>query len=138
MRFYGALGNHDEPETRNYPAFNMDGERYYTFAQQNVRFVVLDTNILDPQAAGMGRNDAARHRPSRGRSSTSTIRCIPNGETSRIGRRAAGTIMEPMLVAYGVSGRVLGARPRLRASHAAERDHLLRDRIERQAVARAT
>jgi 3',5'-cyclic AMP phosphodiesterase CpdA len=45
--FYGALGNHDDPETRRYPAFHMDGERYYTFARGAVRFVVLDTNIMD-------------------------------------------------------------------------------------------
>lgn len=46
--FRAALGNHDEPHTVNYPALNMNG-RYYTFATKNVRFVVLDTNRLDPQ-----------------------------------------------------------------------------------------
>jgi hypothetical protein len=47
VRFQAALGNHDRPENRFYPPFNMNGERYYTFARQNVRFVVLDTNVLD-------------------------------------------------------------------------------------------
>jgi predicted phosphodiesterase len=45
--FYATLGNHDDPASRFYPAFNMDGERYYTFARKNVRFFVLDTNVLD-------------------------------------------------------------------------------------------
>jgi predicted MPP superfamily phosphohydrolase len=47
VRFYAALGNHDAPDNRLYPGFNMGGERYYTYARANVRFFVLDTNILD-------------------------------------------------------------------------------------------
>src|SRR5688500_7573744 len=47
--FYGALGNHDDPETRTYTPFNMNGERYYSFARQNARFFMLDTNIMDRQ-----------------------------------------------------------------------------------------
>jgi 3',5'-cyclic AMP phosphodiesterase CpdA len=49
VRFFGALGNHDKQTNRSYPGFNMNGERYYTFVKQNVRFVVLDTNLLDPR-----------------------------------------------------------------------------------------
>jgi calcineurin-like phosphoesterase family protein len=49
VRFYGALGNHDRQENRFYSGFNMGGERFYTFVRQNVRFVVLDTNFLDPK-----------------------------------------------------------------------------------------
>jgi len=49
VRFFGALGNHDRQENRFYPGFNMAGERFYTFVRQDVRFVVLDTNLLDPK-----------------------------------------------------------------------------------------
>ena len=49
VRFFGALGNHDRRENRFYPGFNMAGERFYTFVRQDVRFVVLDTNLLDPK-----------------------------------------------------------------------------------------
>ena len=45
--FQAALGNHDAPESRSYRPFNMNGERYYTFARRNVRFFVLDTNFID-------------------------------------------------------------------------------------------
>lgn len=45
--FYAALGNHDEPTNRAYPGFNMKGDRYYTYVMKHVRFVVLDTNLLD-------------------------------------------------------------------------------------------
>lgn len=52
VTFRAALGNHDELSTINYPPINMDGQRYYTYARRNVRFVVLDTNVLDaPQMA---------------------------------------------------------------------------------------
>ncbi len=49
VTFYAALGNHDSPDNRNYPGFHMGGERYYTFAERNVRFFVLDSDDLDPK-----------------------------------------------------------------------------------------
>ena len=51
VTFRAALGNHDDIATVTYPPIHMDG-RYYTYARQNVRFIVLDTNVLDaPQLA---------------------------------------------------------------------------------------
>ena len=47
VRFYGALGNHDHPETRFYEPFHMSGERYYSFVRENARFFVLDSNLMD-------------------------------------------------------------------------------------------
>ena len=52
VTFRAALGNHDDIATINYPPINMHGRRYYSYARGNVRFVVLDTNVLDaPQLA---------------------------------------------------------------------------------------
>jgi len=48
VRFYAALGNHDEQTNRSYEPFNMGNQRYYTYARTNVRFFVLDSNYLDP------------------------------------------------------------------------------------------
>ncbi len=31
VKFYATLGNHDNPEQRNYGLFSMTGQRYYTF-----------------------------------------------------------------------------------------------------------
>jgi len=45
--FYAALGNHDDPTQRYYKPFNMNGERYYTFAKGSARFFVLDSNYMD-------------------------------------------------------------------------------------------
>jgi 3',5'-cyclic AMP phosphodiesterase CpdA len=47
VRFYAALGNHDNQTNRFYKPFNMNGERYYTFAKENARFFVFDSNVLD-------------------------------------------------------------------------------------------
>ena len=52
VRFYAALGNHDDAKNRFYPGFNMGGQRYYTHSLRNVRFIVLDSDMLDaPQQA---------------------------------------------------------------------------------------
>jgi predicted phosphodiesterase len=45
--FYAALGNHDKQSNRDYKGFNMGGQRYFTFVKKHVRFVVLDTNLMD-------------------------------------------------------------------------------------------
>ena len=51
VKFYAALGNHDDPTSQaNYKLFNMNGERYHTFKPgptSNVRFFSLDSNYMD-------------------------------------------------------------------------------------------
>jgi predicted phosphodiesterase len=51
VKFYAALGNHDDPKQRFYEKFNMKGERYYTFKapRGGVRFFALDSNYMDKQ-----------------------------------------------------------------------------------------
>jgi len=52
VKFYAALGNHDNPNQRMYKGFNMNGERYYTFKPSltaGVRFFALDSNYMDPK-----------------------------------------------------------------------------------------
>ena len=49
VKFYASLGNHDQTTVDTYKPFNMGGERYYTYARHNVRFFVLDSNVLDPR-----------------------------------------------------------------------------------------
>jgi hypothetical protein len=45
--FFATLGNHDRQENRFFAGFNMGGQRFYTYVRQHVRFVVLDTNLMD-------------------------------------------------------------------------------------------
>jgi 3',5'-cyclic AMP phosphodiesterase CpdA len=49
VKFYAALGNHDDPSQRFYKPFNMNGERHYTFKapRGSVRFFALDSNYMD-------------------------------------------------------------------------------------------
>jgi Calcineurin-like phosphoesterase len=49
VKFYAALGNHDDPKQRFYEKFNMGGERYYSFKAPGggVRFFALDSNYMD-------------------------------------------------------------------------------------------
>jgi 3',5'-cyclic AMP phosphodiesterase CpdA len=49
VKFYAALGNHDNANQRFYKFFNMNGTQYYTFKKGNVRFFVLDSNYMDPK-----------------------------------------------------------------------------------------
>jgi Calcineurin-like phosphoesterase len=56
VKFYAALGNHDDPREVDYPLFHMNGQRYYSFSPPedllakiatHVEFFALDSNNLD-------------------------------------------------------------------------------------------
>jgi predicted phosphodiesterase len=51
VKFYAALGNHDDVSQRLYKPFNMNGERYYTFKapRGSVRFFALDSNYMQQE-----------------------------------------------------------------------------------------
>ncbi len=49
VKFYAALGNHDEPAQRFYKPFNMEGKRFYTYGKGGVDFFVLDSTYMTPQ-----------------------------------------------------------------------------------------
>jgi hypothetical protein len=47
VRFYAALGNHDDSNQRFYEFFNMEGQEYYQFKKGNVSFYSLNSNYMD-------------------------------------------------------------------------------------------
>ena len=50
VKFYAALGNHDQREQKDYPPFNMGGKPYYTFdPQKGVRFFALESTYPVPE-----------------------------------------------------------------------------------------
>ncbi len=49
VKFYAALGNHDNVTSRFYKPWNMNGERYYSYAKRRVRFFVLDSDYMEPK-----------------------------------------------------------------------------------------
>ncbi|HYH00228.1 MAG TPA: metallophosphoesterase [Terriglobales bacterium] len=61
VKFYAVLGNHDTPEQRMYPGFNMGGKRYYSFdAAPGVRVFALDTTDLNDAQIRWIRQELAR------------------------------------------------------------------------------
>jgi predicted phosphodiesterase len=48
VKFYAALGNHDDAGQIQYKNFNMGGQKYYTFKPQDgARFFAVDSNYVD-------------------------------------------------------------------------------------------
>lgn len=100
VRFQAALGNHDKPENRDYPLYNMGGQRYYTFSRDFVRFVVLDTNMMEArQVEWLEATLAAASEPWK-------IVYFHHPLYSNGGRHGSNVelrvVLEPILVRYGV------------------------------------
>lgn len=101
VTFHAALGNHDDLSTINYPPINMHGQRYYTYVRKNVRFIVLDTNVLDAAQLKWAETALAQanedwkiayfHHP---------LYCSAGRHGAAVDVRV---LLEPMLVKYGVS-----------------------------------
>lgn len=98
--FYAALGNHDEPDNRNYQPFNMSGQRYYSVARGPARFFFLDTNFMDP--------DQVRWIDGALRGSTDDWKVVVfhhpiYSDGDRHGPNVAlRVVLEPMLIRHGV------------------------------------
>ena len=100
VTFRAALGNHDDIATINYPPINMDGQRYYTFVRGHVRFVVLDTNVLDaPQVAWARATLRQAGEPWK-------IACFHHPLYGNAGRHGSNVdlrvLLEPLLIEFGV------------------------------------
>jgi hypothetical protein len=100
VTFQAAIGNHDKLETVDYPPLNMGGRRYYTFARRDVRFFVLDTNVLDaPQLEWFESALAAAQEPWK-------IAYFHHPLYGNAGRHGASVdlrvLLEPLLVRHGV------------------------------------
>ena len=98
--FYASLGNHDDQSNRFYKPFNMNGERYYMFAKKNVRFIALDSNLLDARQLKWA--ESVLETPADGW----TICYFHHPLYSNAGRHGSNVALrvalEPLLVRYGV------------------------------------
>lgn len=110
VKFFAALGNHDDTRQPQYPLFNMKGQRYYTFkpprslieriAGPDVQFFMLDTERLDAVQQEWIDRELARsraawkipvfHRP-----------VYTSGRYDRPAR-ALRLVLEPLFVRHGV------------------------------------
>ena len=101
VRFQAVIGNHDEPHTVGYPPLNMEGRRYYSFAEGPVRFFALDSNSFDQrQMAWLTAALAAATEPWRIAYFHHPIYSNGDRHGSSIETRVA---LEPLLLQYGVS-----------------------------------
>jgi Calcineurin-like phosphoesterase len=101
VKFYAALGNHDNQTNRFYKPWNMNGERYYTYVKKNVKFFVLDSDYMDPKQLQWIENElkGARddwkivyfHHP---------LYSSGGGHGSEVDLRVT---LEPLFVTYGVN-----------------------------------
>jgi 3',5'-cyclic AMP phosphodiesterase CpdA len=111
IKFYGALGNHDNPNQRSYKFFNMNGERYYTFRASagglskltagGVRFFALDSNYLSKEQLDWLEKEL-------GSSSSDWKICFFHHPLYSSGRTHGSaletrTALEPIFVKHGVS-----------------------------------
>ena len=100
VRFQATLGNHDRPENRNYAPYNMEGRRYYSFARDQARFVVLDTNTVDGEQLEWAEATLAASRE------PWKIVYFHHPLYSNGGRHGSNVelrvVLEPLLVRYGV------------------------------------
>jgi 3',5'-cyclic AMP phosphodiesterase CpdA len=101
VRFYATLGNHDVPDNRFYEPFNMGGERYYTYTRGRVRFIVLDTNVLDAKQLDWAEETLRQS------SEAWKIAYFHHPLYSNGGRHGSNVELrvrlEPLLIRYGVS-----------------------------------
>jgi predicted MPP superfamily phosphohydrolase len=102
VKFYAALGNHDEPNQRYYKPFNMNGESYYTFkTKEGVRFFALDSNLMDQKQLDWLEKELS--------ASTSDWKiCFFHHPPYSSGERHGSNLnlreqLEPLFVKYGVS-----------------------------------
>jgi 3',5'-cyclic AMP phosphodiesterase CpdA len=102
VKFYAALGNHDDAEQRLYKPFNMNGEKYYSFKPKGgVRFFAIDSNYVDDKqlqwldkelaASGSDWKIAFFHHP-----------LYSSGETHGSADLQRG-LLEPVFVKHGVN-----------------------------------
>jgi predicted MPP superfamily phosphohydrolase len=99
--FQAAIGNHDELDTIDYPPLHMSGQRYYTYVRRQVRFFVLDTNVLDtPQLRWFEAALKQAQEPWR-------VAYFHHPLYGNAGRHGSAVdlrvLLEPLLVHYGIS-----------------------------------
>src|SRR3954453_20837064 len=101
VKFYAALGNHDNQTNRFYKPWNMGGERYYAYSRKNVKFFALDSDYMDPKQVQWIGTELKNAREDW------KIAYFHHPLYSSGGRRGSGGALrvplEPLFVKYGVN-----------------------------------
>jgi 3',5'-cyclic AMP phosphodiesterase CpdA len=107
VKFYAALGNHDDDGQTQYKLFNMDGKKYYSFKPKpGVRLFAIDSNYIDGKqlewlekeltASGSEWKIAFFHHP-----------LYSSGETHGSADAQRG-LLEPLFLKHGVNVAIMG------------------------------
>jgi hypothetical protein len=101
VKFYAALGNHDESNQRFYEYFNMEGQEYYHFKKGNVSYYSLNSNYMDKKQVDWLKEKLATD------TTTWKIAYFHHPPYSSGGAHGSDTklreIVEPIFVKHGVS-----------------------------------
>jgi hypothetical protein len=101
VKFYAALGNHDEPAQRFYEHFNMEGKEYYRFSRGNVAFYALNSNYMDKKQIDWLQSELEKDR------SDWKIAFFHHPPYSSGGKHGSDTelreVVEPIFVRYGMN-----------------------------------
>jgi len=103
VKFYAALGNHDDRNQRFYKSFNMAEKQYYSYKapKQNVRFFVLESTYPEPEQIKWFENEL------KGSGEDWKILYMHHPLYSSGGRHGSDAalrdVLEPLLVKYNVS-----------------------------------
>jgi hypothetical protein len=101
VKFYAALGNHDESNQRFYEFFNMEGQEYYRFKKGNVSFYALNSNYMDKRQLDWLRDKLAVD------TATWKIAFFHHPPYSSGGKHGSDTklreIVEPLFLQHGVN-----------------------------------
>jgi hypothetical protein len=130
VKFYAALGNHDDASERFYKPFNMNGASYYSFKKGNVHFFALDSNYMDPKQL-----DWLQKQLQSADSTEWKICFFHHPLYSSARKHGPATdlrlLLEPIFVKYGVNVVFAGHEQYIRARCSAKRHLLLCKRLLR-------
>lgn len=101
VKFYAALGNHDETTQINYELFNMNGKEYYRFTKGNVAFYALNSTYMDKRQVSWLESELAKD------TSEWKVAFFHHPPYSSGGKHGSDKplreIVEPIFVKYGVN-----------------------------------
>ena len=101
VKFYAALGNHDQNLQKNYVNFNMNGKEYYRIKKGNVAFYALNSNYMDKKQVQWLNDELAKD------TSEWKVAFMHHPPYSSGGKHGSDAqlreIIEPIFVKYGVN-----------------------------------
>ena len=101
VKFYAALGNHDQNLQKNYVNFNMNGKEYYRLKKGNVAFYALNSNYMDKKQVKWLEDELAKD------TSEWKVAFMHHPPYSSGGKHGSDDqlreVIEPIFVKYGVN-----------------------------------